>query len=613
MKELILSCDKYRMNWVEGNVEWGTVKCPDELTVSVESERTGDIIKEKYIFTNNSCKDVFTSLTDIGIYTPFNDDYVDAKTCLKYRCHTHIWCGENVSYIMALRMGGGTPNLGLVLTKGALYGYSVERELQKMSNDRGDFILHPMPFSLAPKESYTLEWILFPFNDKRDFFEQAESYCEHFVEIEAENYVIFEGESINVTIMPKFEYEIENVKIFENEAPVKPDFIGNKIVINKPADKIGELKLDIFIDGIKTHCRLLVQPKLSKLVKARCHFIVDRQQYNNPKSHLDGDYLIYDNEEKHMVYNPKNDYNAGRERVSMGILIARYLQIEKDDVVDKSLKRYIEFVEHELVDEKTGEVYNDYMHDNSYRRLYNAPWFALFYTELYRLYKDKKYLKTACRIMQYFYDDGGAKFYAIGMPILPMTEALKESGMELELAAMTEHFKKHADFMLETGTDYPKSEVNYEQSIVAPAAHILEETYILTGDKKYIAGIKLQESVLELFNGNQPDYHLNQVAIRHWDGYWFGKNRLYGDTFVHYWSSLTGVVYDYYAKIMEDLSYTKKAQKSLRASLSMFYPDGSATCAFVYPATVNGQKAHYADAYANDQDWGLYYALRYLQ
>ena len=25
---------------------------------------------------------------------------------MKYRCHTHISCGEDISYIMALRMGG---------------------------------------------------------------------------------------------------------------------------------------------------------------------------------------------------------------------------------------------------------------------------------------------------------------------------------------------------------------------------------------------------------------------------------------------------------------------------------------------------------------------------
>ncbi len=43
----------------------------------------------------------------------------------------------------------------------------------------------------------------------------------------------------------------------------------------------------------------------------------------------------------------------------------------------------------------------------------------------------------------------------------------------------------------------------------------------------------------------------------------------------------------------------------------MFMPDGSASCAYVYPVSVNGRKGGYYDPYANDQDWGLYFMLRY--
>jgi hypothetical protein len=50
----------------------------------------------------------------------------------------------------------------------------------------------------------------------------------------------------------------------------------------------------------------------------------------------------------------------------------------------------------------------------------------------------------------------------------------------------------------------------------------------------------------------------------------------------------------------------------LRANLVNIPQDGSATCAFVYPTCVNGQPAHLADPLANDQDWALVYALRYL-
>jgi hypothetical protein len=51
---------------------------------------------------------------------------------------------------------------------------------------------------------------------------------------------------------------------------------------------------------------------------------------------------------------------------------------------------------------------------------------------------------------------------------------------------------------------------------------------------------------LEAFNGNQPDVHLYDIGIRHWDGYWFGKNELLGDTMPHYWSALTAIAFQRY-------------------------------------------------------------------
>ena len=95
MKELINANDKYKMNWIEGNTEWGTVKCPKGISVKKTSSQSDDIITERYTFTNTTDKDIFTSLKDISIYTPFNDDYTcGAKACMTTKCHTHIWCGE---------------------------------------------------------------------------------------------------------------------------------------------------------------------------------------------------------------------------------------------------------------------------------------------------------------------------------------------------------------------------------------------------------------------------------------------------------------------------------------------------------------------------------------
>lgn len=62
MKAFILENDRYQMNWVEGNTEWGTVKCRLPLEVSVKSERKGDIVREEYSFTNHTDKHILRGL-----------------------------------------------------------------------------------------------------------------------------------------------------------------------------------------------------------------------------------------------------------------------------------------------------------------------------------------------------------------------------------------------------------------------------------------------------------------------------------------------------------------------------------------------------------------------
>jgi len=128
-------------------------------------------------------------------------------------------------------------------------------------------------------------------------------------------------------------------------------------------------------------------------------------------------------------------------------------------------------------------------------------------------------------------------------------------------------------------------------------------------NQEYLDEVKRQMPVLEAFNGFQPSYHLNEVAIRHWDGHWFGKRELFGDTFPHYWSTITGAVYYYYALCTGDSSYQKRAENVVRNNLCLFFEDGKASCAYMYPYKIDGVKAEFYDPYANDQDWALVYYL----
>ena len=608
IKEIIFSEDPYHMNWLRDDFPYAKVKVPKELDYQACHTIEGDCIHTEILFTNRGNKPTFTHTGSIRISIPLEDKYENSEICMKYRCHTHIFCGENISYVMALRMGGEAPHLGMVVDEGSLASYSITRDTAGGSNDRGCFWLHPSAMQFASGETKRLSWVVFPHKGKNDFYKKMGRFSK-FVRVEADRYVLFPGEKTNIRIVPAFAAEsvwVDGVEVMEN---------GGQYTVEYSSPVPQEKTLQIRVDGICTICRLLVQEEPYKLAAERCRFIARYQQYRGELSNLYGAYLTYDNEERLQVYRPVNDYNGGRERIGMGLLISEYLQKsgrKGNEELENSLQEYIRFVERELADQASGEVFNDIGRDRSYTRQYNLPWYATFFTEIYQLYHEENYLITAYRILKCFYKEGGIYFYPIELPVLLMDQALEEAGMKKEREELRQWFRAHADQIAKTGQDYPALEVNYEQSIVAPAADILLKVYRLTGEEKYLQAAEKQMGVLELFNGTQPNYHLYETAVRHWDGFWFGKRRLYGDTFPHYWSALTGNVFRLYAKITGDTSYEKRAEDSARGVLPLIFPDGSASCAYVFPHSVNNTAGAYYDPYANDQDWGLYFYLRNL-
>ena len=86
---------------------------------------------------------------------------------------------------------------------------------------------------------------------------------------------------------------------------------------------------------------------------------------------------------------------------------------------------------------------------------------------------------------------------------------------------------------------------------------------------------------------------------------------LYGDTFPHYWSCLSARAYKEYYDISGDLDYLAKARRCLRNCLCLFTPAGHGSCAYVYPYRCNGVRGEFYDAWANDQDFALYFILKF--
>lgn len=88
--------------------------------------------------------------------------------------------------------------------------------------------------------------------------------------------------------------------------------------------------------------------------------------------------------------------------------------------------------------------------------------------------------------MQAPYHHTGYGFYCIDIPVTTGLKALKKAGLMAEYNDLLIDFSKTADVFMRNGLHFPKSEVNYEQSIVAPATQFLLEMYLQTKDNQYL-------------------------------------------------------------------------------------------------------------------------------
>ena len=291
----------------------------------------------------------------------------------------------------------------------------------------------------------------------------------------------------------------------------------------------------------------------------------------------------------------------------MGILLALQYQCTSDKKVKDALNSYVSFVRRI---QRADYTTNSTVDFQSYNRGYNYPWVADFWFTMFCATGDRQYLKdgygTLRALVRYFNHD----FYCIGVPTYGYT-LLKDNNFTAEADTLLNDFKLMADVFYENGPNYPTFEVNYEQSIVGPSIIHLLNVYMLTGNEKYLKGAESQLPLLESFGGKQPSFHLNDIAIRHWDGYWFGKDQIWGDTFPHYWSTLSGIAFRLYAKATGKQEYAERALNIFRNNFCLFSEDGRGSCAFIYPNKVNGQKAHFYDPFANDQDWAMVHWLKY--
>ncbi|RCK67988.1 hypothetical protein DT076_18695 [Desertihabitans brevis] len=533
-----------------------------------------------------------------AVSTPWRDLYGSAADSLTRAVHAHLWTGGADAWVWAVPMNGADAGLGLVLTEGELWAYSVQsRDAHTSSNLRGHLYLHltdharsphtlggqPEP-EVGPGQTLRLTW-------RCRWYADAEAFA-------ADRSPALEAPVLSAEVGTPMELRVADGWTATPPSPVV-------------ADRPGLVHVDATRDGRRTRVVLHAHPPLRQLAERRASFLVERQRPLERGDSRRWAFVPYDHRSQLTVLDLAwSDWSDTRERVGSALLLQELRRRGWGEaaVLDEALAGYLRFVTEHVVT-PDGTVRDDT--DGRRRpRLYNFPWFARFLL-------DAGELDLAAAVMSTYYRSGGGRFLAfeLGPVVRDVGAALRRHGRDAEADELDAHLVAQAATFLELGAELPGHEVNYEQSMVAPLLDLLLSVRRIAPDRVPDEALRERLRWLRAFAGDQPDVRLRSVPIRHWDGYWFGGDRLWGDVFPHYWSILSaGVMLDWPDGLLpeeETAALRRAGTEVLRANLTGFGEDGSATCAFVYPSCVNGAPAHRADPLANDQDWALVYALRH--
>lgn len=583
---------------IDGDLIRSTHRISRALSLDVE-RCGGDVLRETYRFRNTS--DEHLRITGLGIQTPFADRYPGADDALSRRVHAHVFTGGAWAWAAAQPMDGAGRVLGLTLAAGHLWGYSVEtRNSNTISNARGHIVLgvtdharNPYAFGgqpvieLSPGSEYVLAW------DIAWFASMDELVAATNAPAEFSSFSAAVGERISIRTS-------KHVSIDEGASVIQTSY-GADITAQLP----GTYAVQI---GSDARTEVLFHDTIEDAVRKRCRYVLEHQLSAERPGMLAHAIVPVDTATLlTQTTNGWSDWSDGSERIGVAQMLQHALARGWVDAsAEDVLSGWAEFAERLLLDD-TAAPRRGSQDQHTGIRLYDSPWLAQFFLLRHRHSGKEAELDLAGRIIERALELGIARFLTIGFSevTVDIANALEAAGEPERARALREALIASAYHFAAIGIDLPGHEVSYEQSIVAPLLAVLIDAHRLCGDPALLDAIRIRLPWLLAFSGPQPHARLHGVAIRHWDGYWFGQRRQWGDVFPHYWSALTAGVLLRLPEQLRTAANDRLADTILRANMANYFADGSATCAFVMPTSVDGLPAHKADPLANDQDFHL--------
>ncbi|WP_146197443.1 hypothetical protein [Promicromonospora sp. AC04] len=581
----------------------------DHLALTITRTIEDGALTESYAVSNAS--DAPISITSMGISCPFQDTYSSARESLQRSVHAHVWTGGTDSWIVAQPMSGIGPVLAVDVVDGRLSSYSIEsRNANSSSNVRGHIVVHPtdaarnerafggqQPIVLPATATYTLTWRV-RFVADMAAFESDRTGSFGTLPLHTavgDELVLPHGGAIATADRP--------------EAVTTATDSQGRTVVTSAIHQVCEID----VSGART--AVLFREPLSSLVRKRVRFILTHQLARERPAPDSAAMVPYDTSTGlTWAASGWSDWNDGAERLAMPTLLQQAALLGWTPLADVKapLHAWAEFARARLVSDD-GTVRWGSASLEPCPRLYNFPWMAHFFADQYRLFGDSADLELATRIIRRGIALGADEHLSIGHAeaCATLIEIHRSLGQDETVSELEQHIVRSAEHFASLGPDLPAHEVNYEQSIVAPLISLLGIASGIIGDDRFLPHLTTTLEWLRAFAGPQPHIRLRHVPLRHWDGYWFGVNRLWGDTMPHHWSVLSAVAMLMLPPELRTERLWQEAEQICIANLTLFRDDGAATCAFVMPGTVDGRPGYTADPLANDQDWALTLVLRY--
>lgn len=408
--------------------------------------RFGEHWTETYEVRNTAEEPI--AIGSLAVSTPYRDLYSSSRESLNGAVHAHLWTGGADSWAWAAPMDGSGPGLGLQLTEGELWAYSVEsRDAGTGSNIRGHLYLHVTDHARAPHAMGGQPRIVLQPGDSYRWTWQLGWYDTL--------------DALHATRKPLIDAATLVAEVGESIAIQLADHATGPATVTSATP--GTQYVEATDGKLRSRVNVLFHEPLREIVERRVRFVLDHQRPVELSDSRRFSFVPYDNETGLRVLSGAwRDWSDARERIGTALLLqaTRERGWGDRDELDEALAGYQRFVTEYLLSDD-GTVADDSLHESS-PRLYNFPWFARFFL-------GQGDVATAIRIIDRYYELGGDHFLAFDLgPILRELAKVPEVS-----ARMRDHLARHARAFLDYGDDLPPHEVNYEQSMVAPLLELL--------------------------------------------------------------------------------------------------------------------------------------------